>query len=204
MSAKVLLIRHAQVALRWRGRCYGQTDVGLSREGMQQSREIAGVISRRRDAGEIRAVIHSGLRRAACLAQMIANAAGVRAQVDERWRERDFGRWEGRSWNAIWRETGNAMDGMLTDPHGFRPGGGETTSELHARSVCAWQALPRGGLIIVVAHGGPIACVRCELAGAQASQLARFRPAEGECMEWNPREQRPGQRAGRARSQNRA
>ena len=31
-------------------------------------------------------------------------------------------RW--RSWAAIYRETGNAMDGMIDDPEGFRPGAG--------------------------------------------------------------------------------
>lgn len=180
MTGRVLLIRHGHVALRWRGRCYGQTDVGLSREGARQSRELAWAILRRRDAHGISAVLHSGLRRASALAELIGEGAGIEPCADGRWRERDFGSWEGRSWNSIWRESGSAMDRMLTDPAKFRPGGGETTSELSKRSVRAWRALPAGGLIVVVTHGGPIACVRATLAGATLRELADYRIPEGE------------------------
>jgi broad specificity phosphatase PhoE len=184
MSRRILLIRHAPVALRWHGRCYGHTDAGLSRAGTKQSREIARAISGRRDAEEISAVIHSGQRRAAYLAGLIAAAAGVEFRMDERWRERDFGAWEGRSWNSIWRNTGADMDRMLTEPRRFRPGGGETTAELFARSVLAWRALPKKPHVVVVTHGGPIACVRCQLAGADFARLPEFRIREGECFEW--------------------
>jgi len=184
VTGKVLLIRHAQVALRWRGRCYGSTDVGLSRDGARQSQEIARAILRRRDSRSIAAVFHSGLRRASHLAELIADTAGLEPRADERWRERDFGSWEARSWNSIWRESGNAMDRMLTDPAKFRPGGGETTAELFARSVRASRAVPREGLVIVVTHGGPIACVRCHLANAGLPQLAKFRIEEGETIEF--------------------
>lgn len=192
MSGTVLLVRHAQVALRWRGRCYGHSDVGLSRAGQLQSRRIAAAILQRPDAGDIRAVVHSGLRRAAFLAGLIAHGAGCTPQVDGRWRERGFGSWEGRSWQAIWRETGDAMDGMLTDPQGFRPGGGETTAQLHARSLAAWRALPRAGLVVVVAHGGPIACVRCDMAGAPLSALPRFFLPEGAVLEQDGVRKKPG------------
>lgn len=184
MTGKVLLIRHAQVALRWRGRCYGSTDVGLSRAGAKHSQEIARAILRRRDSRSIAAVFHSGLRRASHLAELIADTAGLEPRADERWRERDFGSWEARSWNSIWRESGNAMDRMLTDPAKFRPGGGETTAELFARSVRASRIVPGEGIVIVVTHGGPIACVRCHLANAGLPQLAKFRIEEGETIEF--------------------
>lgn len=74
------------------------------------------------------------------------------------------------------------MDRMLTDPAKFRPGGGETTSELFKRSQKAWRAIPPGPLIVVVAHGGPIACVRAMLAGATLSELAGYRIAEGKSV----------------------
>jgi broad specificity phosphatase PhoE len=123
------------------------------------------------------------MRRAEYLAELVAEATGVDARVDERWRERDFGDWETRTWNSIWRESGSAMDRMLTDPGRFRPGGGETTSNLFARSVRAWRSLrPGNGLVIVVTHGGPIACVRCLLAAAPMADLPRFRIAEGESI----------------------
>lgn len=183
MNRRVLLVRHAQVALRWRGRCYGQSDVGLSRQGQRQSRELACAIMRRRAARGITTILHSGLRRAAYLAELIAEEAGIEPRIDERWRERDFGSWETRTWNSIWRETGNAMDRMVSDPETFRPGGGETTAGLFERSVSAWQALPAEPFIVVVAHAGPIACVRCRLKGSDVAQLPQFLIAEAASIE---------------------
>ena len=183
MNGSVLLIRHAPVALHWHGRCYGRSDAGLSREGLRQSRQIARNLVRARVGRGLAGVVHSGLRRTSFLAELIAEAAGLEPRVDPRWRERDFGAWETRTWNSIWRESGNAMDGMLTDPATFRPGGGETTEELFARSVAAWRALPAESSIIVVAHAGPIACVRCWLEGASLMQLPRFRIGEATTFE---------------------
>ncbi|WP_448661467.1 histidine phosphatase family protein [Sphingomonas sp. CJ20] len=151
----ILLVRHTQVALRWRGRCYGQSDVGLSRAGQAEVRALAQSLA----AWAPDRVLYSGLRRTALLAVPLAARAGVACEAVPAWRERDFGSWEGRSWNAIYRETGNAMDGMIDAPGTFRPGGGETTFDLAARIATALAMLP-AGRIAIVTHGGPIAAAR--------------------------------------------
>ncbi len=92
------------------------------------------------------------------LATAIGRIAGCTVTGDRAWQERDFGAWEGRSWQAIYRTSGNAMDGMIDAPASFRPGGGETTAELAARAVAALADLPRGRTL-VVAHGGTIAAI---------------------------------------------
>jgi broad specificity phosphatase PhoE len=124
-------------------------------------------------------VVHSGLVRTERLARMIVARTGARLLCDGRWRERDFGSWEGRSWQAIWRETGNLMDRMMTHAAEFRPGGGETTAELFDRATAAWAELPRDRTVIVVAHGGPIAAARAQDAGRSIAQLVDFIPAPG-------------------------
>lgn len=171
---RVLLVRHTEVALGWRGRCYGQSDMGLSRAGARAACAIVSAWD-----APVTAIVHSGLRRAATLADRLGARLGVGATVDRDWRERDFGAWEGRSWQAIWRETGAAMDGMLTAPDSFRPGGGETTRQLVDRAVQAWSRLPGGDRIVVVAHGGSIAAVRMVLANASIAELANYIPAPG-------------------------
>jgi broad specificity phosphatase PhoE len=175
VNREVLLVRHTDVAVRWSSRCYGCTDVGLSRTGRRQAAELAANLA----AQPITAVIHSGLERAAYLARWIANSKGVAPTVDARWQERNFGTWEGRGWHSIWKETGNAMDGMFTDPARYRPGGGETTAELVDRSTAAWTALPARGLIVVVTHGGPIAAVRTMLAGVPLTEILNYRVGTG-------------------------
>lgn len=150
----IQLVRHTAVARVWAGRCYGRSDMGLSRDGAVQARLLA------RELAELRpdVVIHSGLKRARILAERIAALADVPLIDDVRWQERDFGAWEGQSWTAIYRATGSAMDGMIDAPATFRPGGGETTDELAARAAAALAACPPGR-VIVVSHGGPIAAL---------------------------------------------
>lgn len=168
----VRLLRHPPVAKAWAGRCYGVSDMGWSREGRAMARSLAAAVRADR-------VVHSGLERTRRLAEMLCPAP----IEDARWRERDFGAWEGRRWDAIWRESGNAMDGLMTDPDGFRPGGGETGAMLAARVRAAWNALPDVDHVLVIAHGGSIATLRCLLAGAPLTEAVRFIPACGEMVE---------------------
>lgn len=180
MTRTVWLVRHPPVALAWQKRCYGRSDPPLSRNGMRQAREIAEKLARLR----LDLVIHSGLRRTSSIAGLLARA-GIPTMADPQWRERDFGDWEGRSWHAIYRETGNAMDGMMTRPESFRPGGGETTAELLARIERAWAALPSFARVAIISHGGPIACMQCIRAGAEAGALPQFIPPVGEIVPIN-------------------
>lgn len=130
----------------------------------------------------IDAIVHSGAIRTRRLAGMIARATGAPVHPDPRWLERDFGTWEGRSWDAIWQETGDLMDRMMTDPATFRPGGGETGADLSRRAVQAWQALPASGTTLVVAHGGPIAAVRAWAADVPLERMIGFVPPCGEMV----------------------
>lgn len=178
MSGCVLLVRHPPVAKAWAGRCYGQSDMGWSREGAAMARRLADDL-----AGEaIEAIVHSGAIRTRRLAAMVARRGAARVVEDARWLERDFGDWEGRCWDAIWRETGDLMDRMMTDPRGFRPGGGETGLALAERAAAAWGALPATGTTLVVAHGGPIASIRARLAAAPLEQTIDFVPRCGEVV----------------------
>jgi len=177
VSRRVLL-RHPPVAHAWAGRCYGRSDMGWSREGAAMARGLASTLARER----FDVVVHSGLRRTRLLAERVARASGAELIDDPRWAERDFGNWEGRRWDSIWRETGDAMDGMLTDPDRFRPGGGETTAELAARAWAALNALPARADALVVSHGGPIASIRMRIQGACYDALAGLIPAPGQIV----------------------
>ncbi|WP_242186699.1 histidine phosphatase family protein [Sphingomonas sp. CARO-RG-8B-R24-01] len=179
MSGTVLLVRHPPVALAWRKRCYGRSDMGWSRAGLAMARHLAEDLAAR----PIDAIVHSGARRTARLAAMITRRSGVPVQADAGWLERDFGTWEGRTWQAIWRETGDLMDRMMTDPAGFGPGGGETGRDLSYRARAAWGRLPMAGTTLVIAHGGPIAAVQAWRAGAPLEAMVRFIPACGEVVE---------------------
>ncbi|MBC7519698.1 MAG: histidine phosphatase family protein [Sandarakinorhabdus sp.] len=178
MMRHLLLVRHTEVARRWRGRCYGTSDAGLSRVGTAHAVAIAPQLA----AWRPDIVIHSDRRRTRDLARRAAALAGVNCRPDAQWRERDFGEWEGRTWNAIYRATGNAMDGMIDAPDSFRPGGGETTTEMLQRIALALSRLP-GGRVAVVTHGGPVAAARWLNAGLAVSALPALIPGYGETWE---------------------
>lgn len=176
MTATVLLVRHPPVALAWSGRCYGRSDMGWSRDGARRASVLVDELA----ALHPNAIVHSGVIRTRRLAERVARRLGVAAVADPRWRERDLGSWEGRRWDAIWRETGDLMDRMTTDPEGFRPGGGETTRELADRVAAAWADLPIPGLTAVITHGGPIATLRAAATGNDLSTCAAMVPGCGE------------------------
>jgi len=175
VSAAVLLVRHTAVAQHWRGRCYGRSDIGLSRAGAAHARAVATHVA----AWGPSMVVHSGLKRARILADHVARHCGLRSIALPAWQERDFGDWEGQSWAAIYRATGAAMDGMIDAPASFRPGGGETTDDLAIRAMAALDALP-AGRIAVVTHGGPIAAIVGQSKGLPVPDWLSITPTLGE------------------------
>ena len=68
---------------------------------------------------------------------------------------------------------------MIDAPDSFRPGGGETTTEMLERIALALSRLP-GGRIVVVTHGGPVAAARWLNAGLAVSMLPTLIPGYGE------------------------
>lgn len=169
MARRLILVRHPSVAKTWTGRCYGQSDMGVSRTGQAMIpaliQKLAALLPD--------AVIHSDMRRTRALALPLCRQLGLAPVAAPLWRERHFGAWEGRTWNGIYRATGNAMDGMIEDPNGFRPGEtGETTGELIDRVQRALDQLPRHERIVVISHGGPITAARMMLTGGDISDLA--------------------------------
>ncbi len=157
MASRIVLVRHPPVASAWQKRCYGQSDPGLSRAGQAMVAPLVDQLA----VLAPDAVIHSDMKRTRAIALPLADRLGIVPIAEPLWRERDFGAWEGQRWKAIYRATGNAMDGMVDAPDTFRPGGnGETTRQLIDRIAVALARLPHKDSVIIVTHGGPIACAR--------------------------------------------
>ncbi|MBE1555742.1 histidine phosphatase family protein [Sporosarcina limicola] len=72
--------------------------------------------------------------------------------ADWRWRECNFGEFEGRTYADLERDMN--YRNWIDDPCMFAPSGGESLRELEARVLSAHLELPNGS--IVVTHGGPI------------------------------------------------
>jgi broad specificity phosphatase PhoE len=176
----VTLLRHTAVAAHWRGRCYGVSDAGLSRAGIVAAHALArgphGAF------GGLTLIQASPLRRARFLGGLISQRLGLPLEIVPALRERDFGSWEGQSWDAIHAAHGDAMMGMVDAPARFRPGGGETTDEL-ARRITRWfRTLPQGARVLAITHGGPVAALRGTLEGLPPRAWLGLIPALGEAV----------------------
>lgn len=178
----ILLIRHPEVASKYSGVCYGQSDVELGPEGLQSCEAIAATVSR----WPVTHVVHTGLQRTRVLAESVGRRAGVLPMCEPALQERNFGSWELRTWDDIYSDCGDDMSKMLSDPQNFRPGGGETTDELAAR-VCQWsREWTHDGITVAVAHGGTIAALRGRQQSLPVPQWTSLIPACGEMVWYLP------------------
>ena len=173
------MIRHGRINACYNGLCYGKSDVELSEEGMDQSRRIA----QKAISWQIKGLYCSNMKRARYLAELISDKTGCSAISDERLRELNFGEWELRSWDDIYAETGDAMNGFLDQPDRFSPSGGETTYQLRDRVLAWYRQLPEAGLIVAVTHGGPIAALLGTLRNLPANEWLPLIPDYGELVE---------------------
>jgi alpha-ribazole phosphatase len=160
-SMEVILIRHTAVAVE-PGTCYGHRDVPLAEPAEEAFERIA-----QRLPG-VQAVASSPLQRCARLAGWLAAREGLPLLTDERWREMDFGAWEGQRWSALER---HRIDQWALDPWGFEAPQGESVRAMHLRVRAALAALRvKADLagwrrVAVVTHGGPIRVLLAELMG---------------------------------------
>jgi len=139
----MILMRHPPVAAK--GLCYGRLDPGLAPGWEPPLDERIPALA------QIPAIHASPSPRARTPARRLAAALGAPLILDARLQELDFGRWEGRAWNALPRPE---LDLWAEDPERRAPPGGETFAALAARVAAALADAPDGALIL--AHAGPI------------------------------------------------
>lgn len=139
-SFVVHLLRHGSTEAE--GRLIGRTDAASLPEGIAacsaRARHVTGVD-----------IVTSDLRRARAAAEAIGASRGAVPRVDARWRELNFGAWDGLAFDAI---DGLAWAAFQADPAGGSPPEGERWPDLVARVADALAAIDRPTL--VVTHGG--------------------------------------------------
>ncbi|MET0360681.1 MAG: histidine phosphatase family protein, partial [Sphingobium sp.] len=106
-------------------------------------------------------VLHSGLSRAEVPARQLAEARHLPLVCDPRWREIDFGDWDGKFAADI---DADAFTRFHDDPDANAPPGGERWSALVARVGAAIADLPRAP-VLVVTHGGAMRAALAVLCG---------------------------------------
>jgi alpha-ribazole phosphatase len=145
------------------GLLLGHTDAEPSREG------ITACIEQVADL-DFDAILSSDLRRASEPAKAIGTARGLTVDIDSRWRELNFGDWDGLPPSANAPEL---MGRFWDDPDGSPPPGGERWSALVARVSTALAELPPRETLVVT-HGGAIRATLASFFGFDQRQLWGF------------------------------
>ncbi len=155
-ARRLVAIRHAPP--KSAGICYGRADVEVADADEDALRRLRGALPHELDD----AVWSSPSARCCTLATALA---GERFTIDPRLAELDFGRWEGRAWEAIHREEPAALARWSADYARVPPPGGETLAALEGRVRDFVRTLAPSGRHVLVTHAGVIRCLWV-LAGA--------------------------------------
>ncbi|MFH0411332.1 histidine phosphatase family protein [Corynebacterium sp. L4756] len=164
MSRRLILIRHGQTTYNATGRMQGHLDTQLSDDGVAQA-ESAGRLL----VGQgITRIVASDLSRAKMTAEIVGKQLGVGITVDERLRETHLGEWQGKTSAEVDAEYPGARAKWRHDPT-WAPPGGESRVEVaerarpvideYMRKYSDWE----NNTVLVVAHGGAIAALTCNL-----------------------------------------
>lgn len=155
------LLRHG--APETPGLLMGRTD------GVPTADGIAACVARVEDLG-IEHLVASDLRRSRAAGEAIGEAARVPLTIDPRWRELDFGDWDGQPSSAV---DPDALGRFWNDPDAKPPPGGERWSSLLTRVSAAIEDLAPAPTLVVT-HGGTMRAALHVLCGFDQRQLWAF------------------------------
>jgi alpha-ribazole phosphatase len=167
---RVDFLRHG--ATNANDRLLGRSDPPLSAAGREDiSRTLAGLTWA--------AIVTSPLLRARETAAIAASNNEMIVEIEEAWREIDFGLWDGRSKAELAADTRYAN--FYSDPDANPPPGGESMETVRARLTPALESLAArtSSPVLVVAHGGAIRLALSLLLSIPLARLWAIRIAPG-------------------------
>jgi alpha-ribazole phosphatase len=191
MVTKIYLIRHGETEGAETKRYKGHLDVPLSENGIRQMERVAEYLvgatlcgcpgqthgSAPTKTGRLLSSVYcSDLSRAVKSAELIAGPHGLRPVIMPELRERNFGIWEGMTFDEIREKHPDEFNAWASNPLQHSPMGGESTIEVRDRAVRAFSKIiekHEGQNIAIVAHGGINRIMLCELLGIPLENIFR-------------------------------
>lgn len=175
----VLLVRHGRTSANRAGILAGRSSgVGLDEVGAQQVADVGARIA----GVPLRAVVSSPLRRCrqTSHALLAAREDGLGLTVEQGLTECGYGEWTGRSLRELSRE--KLWSTVQTQPSAVRFPGGESMSEMSARTVGAirrWDATLAqqhgdDAVWVAVSHGDPIKAILADALGMHLDCFQRI------------------------------
>lgn len=156
----------------------GRTDHALTDKGWLQAYQRAERLLY--DGNEWDVIISSPLIRCAHFAKALITEKLMShpdCLIDARWREIDYGDWDGLSTAKIWQDSPELMEKMWQDPMEFCAPKGEAVTDFSMRIEQAWSDLlmqHQGKRILLVCHGGVMRLLLKQLLLLAPEAMNRF------------------------------
>ena len=176
MVTTLYLIRHGETEGGEIRRYKATIDVPLSEKGLRQMKLVSRYIYQntvsnqnsgyRTRSTELSAVYCSDLSRAITSAEIIAEPHSLKPIIVSSLRERNFGLWEGMSFDEIREKYPLEFDAWADNPLKFSPLEGESTSAMKDRVIQAMNDIMENRNkenIAIVAHGGVNRIILCHI-----------------------------------------
>ena len=171
--SRLLLIRHGRTKLHKDDRFWGKTDIPLSNIGIKQ----AGQLRARLASEKITAVYSSTLSRARFTAEIIASGRKLDVKAFDELCECNFGYVEGLTYPEI-KRLYPVLAEELNERKAVTFPGGESLDQLNKRVMTFLKRLEKHkpqDTVAVVAHGGPIRLIICDLLGLEQKHWQQLR-----------------------------
>lgn len=163
----ILLCRHGETPWNRDRRVQGWAPTDLTDRGREQAAALADYLA---EEYAVDRIVASDLERAAETARAVSRATGAESTFDARWRERDFGRMQGLTYDDLF----GAYPEYTLSEIGYAaaettPESGESLLDMWERVTAAFDdlrdAVGDEETVAVVAHGGPLYAVTGTLKG---------------------------------------
>ncbi|MEM9826397.1 MAG: histidine phosphatase family protein [Planctomycetota bacterium] len=201
-NISLTLIRHGEVDPAMKKICYGQMDVPLSEHGRTSSLHLASTLASKMMPDRI---VYSGRSRTRFLAEAFSQALDhkIQPKEDRRLLERDYGTWQGKTWDKVFESDPDHFHDLIEKPDSYRPPGGETTTEMKQR-ICQWykelsepndDALAGTFSVIAITHSGPLTALAGSMLGLHPRDWRDWFPPTLGTIEISASSDRPIQRS---------
>lgn len=170
---RILLTRHGQTVANREGRFCGQSETPLTEFGERQCDALA----RRLAAVTIHAAYASDFSRATETAGRLLQGRDVELKLDSALREIHYGEWEMQRERDIAKRDPDRFALMRAEDPAWRPPGGETVSEVRARTFAAVQSIAKHHAhqtVLIVSHGDALLCLVAEVLAVPLEKTYRL------------------------------
>lgn len=178
---QILLVRHGESLWNAEGRVQGQHGTGLSPQGTQQAADVAEHLAQLVPSPTV--IVSSDLERVQQTAEPYLSRVRRSADIDQRLREIDTGRWSGRLRSEL-PEDFHAEVAAIRRGEEVVYGGGESYTDLRTRvatalgdaahAAVAVAGTDDSATVLTFTHGGPIQVAAAEALGLPTNQHIRL------------------------------